>query len=71
MSRLDATYDLASDTESNIAKTKLRNLAEAVQCKESDIGRIVAWQESIRKESEIQPLVEQVEDIVLQWRGSW
>ena len=67
--RLDSVYDSASDRPAEIAKTKLRELAETLNRSAADICRIVARLEARRAESDIQPLVEGLETIVLQWRA--
>ena len=69
MSRLDATYDSASDRPSQIAKAKIGNLAESLHQDATDICRMVAKFESGDKRSDIQPLVEALKDILLQWRA--
>ena len=63
-------FDLASDSPSNIAKSKLRSLAEALQREPADICRIVARQEAEQPNSSIQPLVESIEDVLLRWRAA-
>ena len=70
ISQADSVYDSASDSPSNIAKAKLRNLAESLDWNPSDICRVVARQEINRKESDIQPLVESLESVLLQWRAN-
>ena len=67
--RLDAVYDSASDTPSQIAKAKLRDLAEALGRNTADICRAAARLEADRKESEIQPLIEGLQDALQQWRA--
>ena len=67
--RLDAVYDSASDTPSQIAKAKLRDLAEALGRNAADICRAAARLEAGRKESEIQPLIEGLQDALQQWRA--
>ena len=67
--RLDAVYAIASDKPSEIAKAKLRGLAEPLGCDPEDICRIVARLEVERTDSEIQPLVEKLEDMLLKWRA--
>ena len=69
ISRLDSVYDSASDRPSQIAKTKLRVLAEALGRNAPDICRVVARLEANRKESDIQPLVEGLQDALQQWRA--
>ena len=70
MRRLDATYDSASDSASNIAKAKLRGLADIMQRETTSICRVVARQEAQRPESDIRPLVEGIEDILSRWRDA-
>ena len=55
--KLDAIYDSASDSASEIAKNKFRSLSESLRREASEICRIVARLEADRKESDIQPLV--------------
>ncbi len=69
MSRLDATYDSVSDHPSQIAKAKISNLAENLHQDAPDICRIVARFESEDRHSAIQPLVEDLKNILLQWRA--
>ena len=69
MSRLDAIYDSASDRSSEIAKAKLRGLSEPLGWEVPDICRIVARLEVERTESDIQPLVEQLENALNKWRA--
>ena len=70
ISKWDSIYDSASDSSSNIAKIKLRELAESLSWNASDICRLVAKQETTRRESDIQPLVEGLENALLQWRAT-
>ncbi len=69
MNRLDAIYDSASDSLSQIAKTKLDGLSESLDRVAPDICRVVARQEARKKESDIQPLLEELEGALLQWRA--
>ncbi len=69
MVRLDSVYDSASDRPSEIAKSKLRSLSEALDWKVPDVCRVVARLEAGRKESDIQPLVEGLQGALLQWRA--
>ena len=66
---LDATYALASESSSEIAKSKFRSLSESLHREASDICRIVARLEADRAESDIQPLVGELQGILRQWRG--
>ena len=69
MTQLDALYDSASDTPSEIAKSKFRSLSEGLNRDSSEICRIVARLEADRQESDIQPLVSDLRGILRQWRG--
>ena len=69
MISLDATYALASESSSEIAKNKFRSLAESLNRETSEICRIVARLEADRTESDIQPLVGELQGILRQWRG--
>ena len=69
MSRLDSIYDLASDQPSEIAKSKLRGLSQALGRETPDICRAVARSESTRNESDIQPLLERLEFEFQRWRN--
>ena len=70
ISKLDSIYDSASDSSSNIAKIKLGYLAESLSWNASDICRLVAKRETTRRESDIQPLAEGLENALLQWRAT-
>ena len=69
MNRLDSVYNLASDRPTEIVKTKLRGLAEALGRNVPDICRAVARQESRDKKSDVQPLVEGLETAFHGWRA--
>lgn len=71
MQRLDAIYDAASESPSEIAKNKLRSLSEELNREASEICRIVAHLEADpdRADSDIQPLVNDLRGILRQWRG--
>ena len=69
MNSLDATYALASESPSEIAKSKFRSLSESLHREASDICRVVARLEADRAESDIQPLVGELQGILRQWRG--
>ena len=69
MNRADAVYDTAADRPGEIAKTKLHGLAEPLGWTESDIGRVIARLEAARKESDIQPLLDGLKAVLLQWRA--
>ena len=67
-SRLDATYDSAGDTPANIAKTKLHDLAAAQNRSASQVCRLIAYSEAADEASDLQPLLESLKDLLLQWR---
>ena len=69
MNKLDAIYDSASDSPSEIAKSKFRSLSDSLHRETSEICRIVGKLEADRKESDIQPLVDELRGILRQWRG--
>ena len=69
MNRLASVYNLASDRPTEIVKTKLRGLAEALGRNVPDICRAVARQESRDKKSDVQPLVEGLETAFHGWRA--
>ena len=69
MNQLDAAYALASDSPSEIAKNKFQSLSKDLHREASEICRIVARLEADRKESDIQPLVDELRGILRQWRG--
>ena len=68
MSYLNSLYGAATDSDSNIAKAKLRGLSEVVGRSDTDICRMIARREAGRKESDIQPLVENLEMAFREWR---
>ena len=69
MNHLDATYDAATDYASEIAKNKLHDLAQALGRNAPEICRVVARVESDRQDSAIQPLLEGIENALIQWRA--
>ena len=69
MSQLDSTYNLASEPPSEIMKSKFRTLSEEIRRDTSDICRIVARMEAAQRDSDIQPLVNDLRGILRQWRG--
>ena len=69
LNQLDSMYDSASDTPSEIAKSKLTGIAQSLDREAPDVSRIVARLEANRKESDIQPLVEALRDALAQWRS--
>ncbi len=69
ISRANAVYDSASDSISEITKSKLRTLAGSIRRNAPDICRIVSRLEATQKDSDIQPLVEGLKSALLDWRG--
>ncbi len=69
MERANAVYDSASDGPSEIAKYKLRSLADALRRDTTEICRVIARLEAGRRDSDIQPLVGGLESALLDWRG--
>ena len=69
MNSLDTIYGSASDSPSEIAKNKFRSLSDSLRREASDICRIVGRLEAGRTDSDIQPLVENLQQILLQRRG--
>lgn len=68
LTRLDSIYNSASDSPAEIAKNKLYDLSEQLNRNTSDICRIVSRLETRKSESKIQPLVEEIEGILIKWR---
>ena len=68
MNQLDAVFDTASDPPSEIAKSKFNGLCERLNREGPEVCRMVAQLEAEHKESDIQPLVETLQDILLAWR---
>ena len=69
MDQIDSVYDSSSDRPSRIAKVKIDNLGERLRQDMQAICRVAARSESPRIESDIQPLVEGIEDAILAWRS--
>ena len=70
LQRFDSVYDSASDPPGERAKIKVDALAETLNRSAADICRIVARLEARRAESDVQPLVENLEKVVLRWRDA-
>ena len=68
--QLSEIYDSASDAPSQVAKTKMNNLAEALHTHTPDLCRTVARVESAKEDSEIIPLVNSLQDVLEQWRAT-
>ena len=67
MGQLDATYAAVSESLET-PKTKLRTLSEHLSREAPEVCRILARLEAEQKESDIQPFVEELQRILLQWR---
>ena len=70
MERLNDTYKLASDTDSEITKPKLGALAGELSRSVPEVCRIVALQEVRRKDSALRPLADQLADAIQKWRAA-
>lgn len=69
MRRLDALFADAADTESAIAKNKLHNLAEAQNRTGPEVCRLISRIEAADPASDLQPLLENLTDLLSQWRA--
>lgn len=69
MNQLNAAYALAPDSHETV-KTKFRVMSEHLNRGAPEVCRIVARLEAEKKESEIQLLVGELQQILLQWRES-
>ncbi len=69
MNQLDAIYDSASDPPSEIAKNKFRSLSEELRRDVTEVSRVIARFEADNRDSDIQPLVNDLREIIRQWRG--
>ena len=67
MAQLDATYAPVSESPET-PKTKFFTLSERLSREAPEVCRILARLEAERKESDIQPFVEELQRILLQWR---
>lgn len=65
---LDSIYDSASDRPSEIAKTKLYELADSLGQPTHEICRLIARLETNSARSELQPLVEGIRNALMAWR---
>ncbi len=66
---IDLIYDSASDSPSEIAKAKLRALSSAINLDIPIICQTVAYEETSHIDSDIQPLMKDLEDVFLRWRS--
>ena len=69
MNRIDGVYAAATDGPAEVARTKLRELAMLLDRDAAEVCRIVSRLEAQDPGSEIQPLVEQLTDILTRWRN--
>ena len=68
IARANTLYDASSGTPSEIAKSKLRSLADYLERTPAEVSRIVASAAADDPASAIQPLVEALKDAVSSWR---
>ena len=67
--RIDTIYASAAGTASEIAKGKLYDLSEKLGREIGDVCRVVGRLEAERDDSDIQPLVEALEEALQSWRS--
>jgi len=66
---IDLIYDSASDSPTEIAKSKLQTLCNAIHLDIPTICQRVAYQETSHIDSDIQVLMKDLEDVLLHWRS--
>ena len=69
MNRIDAIYSPAGDTQAEIAKTKLDNLADTLDRSVPEVCRLAVRLEAADEASEVQTLLEDLTDTLQQWRA--
>ena len=69
ISRIDAIYSPAGDTQAEIAKTKLYDLADTLDRSVPEVCRLVVRLEAADEASEVQTLLEDLDDTLQQWRA--
>ena len=69
INRIDAVYNPAGDTQADIAKAKLDNLADTHDRSVLEICRLVVRLEAEDKASDVQTLLEDLTDTLQQWRA--
>ena len=69
VNQLNSVYDSASDTTAEIAKSKLHNLSEGLGKNIAEVCRSVGKLETDKQGSDIQPLVTELQNALLEWRG--
>lgn len=70
MAQVDAVYASAGGSRSETAKEKLHELSQRMRRETADICRLVGRLEAERDDSDIQPLVEELEAALLAWRSA-
>ena len=68
LARLNALYDAASGGPSEIAKSKLRALAQHLDRTSANVSQAVAGVAADDPSSEVQPLIEALKDALSSWR---
>jgi len=68
INRIDATYSPAEDTQAEIAKTKLDDLADTLDRSVPEVCRLAVRLEAADETSEVQTLLEDLKDTLQQWR---
>ena len=68
LNRLNKDYASSSDSQAQVAKFKLQNLAEMLHQEMSDICRSVALEEALQEGSEIRVLANQLQDLLIKWQ---
>ena len=69
ISRIDAIYSPAGDTQAEIAKTKLYDLADTLDRSVPEVCRLVVRLEAADEASAVQTLLEDLKDTLQQWRA--
>ena len=69
MAQADSIYDSVPDRPSEIAKSKIHHLAESLSEESISLCRTLSRLEAKLPQSEIQPLVDYLQDALQQWRG--
>lgn len=68
IARLNALYDAASGGPSEIAKSKLRALAQHLDRTAASVSQVVAGTAAADPSSDVQPLIEALKDALSSWR---
>lgn len=69
LDRIEKVYAQASDAPGEIAKSELRTLADTLRRRVPEVCRLAARIASRRPDSDIQPLVERVDEELAKWRA--